>query len=215
MVHPADDESDDDLYGPFSSGHIPHSLAHEVESDPEPDEEDFPSNIAESAADSLSPLIQVVQTRQLREHLGTGAAAADKVAAVLHYMNSVGLNLTLFLDLVSWGDEECVTHPKIRCEQTGLMVSKELPSILSRWHQPPHAQTSTNRQAQGAKSHLERFTFACVRSVIMKELDGICDILRCPAEDLSLDELTSANHLVSVHDCAVDYNESQWSQCDR
>ena len=25
----------------------------------------------------------------------------------------------------------------------------------------------------------------------------------------------SANHSVSVHDCTVDYNESQWSQCDR
>ena len=131
MVHPADNESDNDLYGLFLSGHIPHGLAHEVESDPEPDKEDFPSNIAESTADSLSPPIQVVQTRQLRKHLGTGAAVADKVAAVLHYMNSVGLNLTLFLDLVSWGDEECVTHPKICYERTGLMVSKELPSILS------------------------------------------------------------------------------------
>ena len=27
--------------------------------------------------------------------------------------------------------------------------------------------------------------------------------------------VTSANHSVSVHDCTVNYNESQWSQCDR
>ena len=151
MVHPADDESDDDLYGPFSSGHIPHSLAHEVESDPELDEEDFPSNIAESAADSLSPLIQVVQTRQLREHLGTGAAVADKVAAVLHYMNSVGLNLTLFLDLVSWGDEECVTHPKIRCEQTGLMVSTEQGAPINPLSMAPTTPRSDEYQPAGPR----------------------------------------------------------------
>ena len=27
--------------------------------------------------------------------------------------------------------------------------------------------------------------------------------------------VASANHSVSVHDCTVNYNESQWSQCDR
>ena len=45
------------------------------------------------------------------------------------------------------------------------------------------------------------------------------DYLRIPHEEKKQifgDILpTSANHSVSVHDCTVDYNESQWSQCDR
>ena len=56
--------------------------------------------------------------RQLREGLGTNAAA--KVASILHYMNSLGLNLPLFLDLLSWGDQGCITHPKIRYKRSAL-----------------------------------------------------------------------------------------------
>ncbi|OAX34726.1 hypothetical protein K503DRAFT_645542, partial [Rhizopogon vinicolor AM-OR11-026] len=57
-----------------------------------------------------------------------------KVEYILRCMDDVGLNLPIFLDLVSWGNPDCITNAKIRYERTALMVSEELPSILRRWH---------------------------------------------------------------------------------
>ena len=95
-------------------------------------------------------------------------------------MNGLGLDLPLFLDLLSWGHADCITHPKIRYARTALMVSKELPSIIARWHQPPRSHQSTHRRAQGGRMALERFAFTCVGAVIQKELDAIRDVLACP-----------------------------------
>ncbi|KAF8547258.1 hypothetical protein OG21DRAFT_1383575, partial [Imleria badia] len=134
-----------------------------------------------------NPPIQRTHTRRLREHLGPDKAA--KVAAVLAYMNDLGLNLPLFLDLVSWGDPDCVTHPKIRYERSALMVSEELPLVIARWHQPPRSTNSTNVRARGATTVLERFAFNCVGDVIDDELEGIKHVLQCPPEDLSMEEL--------------------------
>ncbi|KIJ04333.1 hypothetical protein PAXINDRAFT_142010, partial [Paxillus involutus ATCC 200175] len=106
-------------------------------------------------------------------------------------MNKLGLNLTLFLDLLSWGDPECITNHKIRYERSGLMVSEELPSILERWYKPPRTAGSTSKRAQGARPALERFAFLCVGDVVEAELDGIKDTMHCPAEDLSTEGLTS------------------------
>ena len=44
-------------------------------------------------------------------------------------MDAQGLNLTIFLDALSWGDLDC-NSPKIRYARTGLLLSEELPSIL-------------------------------------------------------------------------------------
>ncbi|KIJ04976.1 hypothetical protein PAXINDRAFT_42421, partial [Paxillus involutus ATCC 200175] len=137
-----------------------------------------------------SPPIQHAHTHRLREQLASHDAAA-KVEAVLHYMNKLGLNLTLFLDLLSWGDLECITNHKIQYERSGLMVSEELPSILERWYKPPRTAGSTSKRAQGARPALERFAFLCVGDVVEAELDGIKDTMHCPAEDLSTEGLTS------------------------
>ncbi|KAG6373120.1 hypothetical protein JVT61DRAFT_6722 [Boletus reticuloceps] len=106
-------------------------------------------------------------------------------------MNGLRLDLPLFLNLLSWGDTDCTTHPKIHYARTALMVSKELPSIIARWHQPPCSRTSTHHRARGGQITLERFAFTCVGTVIEKELDVIKDVLACPKEDLSMEDLTS------------------------
>ena len=131
MYHDSDD--DDDLYGPFSSHHIPAGLAHDIGTAADFDGLDFQvgdaNDHSEPDSDSNHPPIQRTHTRRLRERLGPDRAT--KVAAVLAYMNNLGLNLPLFLDLVSWGDPDCVTHRKICYEHSALMVSEELPSIIA------------------------------------------------------------------------------------
>ncbi|KAH0832216.1 hypothetical protein J3R83DRAFT_13179 [Lanmaoa asiatica] len=184
MFHDDDDDAND-LYGPFSSHHIPAGLAHNPTTSADLDEL-FSGGTADDGDPDASPPIQRVHTRHLREHLGPDKAA--KVAAVLVYMNQLGLNLPLFLDLLSWGDPDCVTDPKIRYERSALMVSEELPSIIARWHHPPRQTNSTHVRAHGASAAIECFAFNCVRDVIDDELEGIGHVLRCPAEDLSMEE---------------------------
>jgi hypothetical protein len=63
----------------------------------------------------------------------------EKVVKVLDGMEDLGINLTIFLDALSWGDAACISNATVRYARTGLMKSKELPLILHRWWKPPRA----------------------------------------------------------------------------
>ena len=132
--------------------------------------------------------IQIKQTRRLKGAL-TGNVVA-KVLAVLSCMDSVGLNLPLFLDFLSWGDQECVVNPKIRYERTALMVSDELPGILERWKSPPRVTGSANIWSQGAQPVMEESAFSCIEEVVGKELQGIQELAMCPSDEVSESGLT-------------------------
>lgn len=105
-------------------------------------------------------------------------------------MNSMASTFSTFSFLLSWGDQDCILHPKIYYEQIPLMVSEELPSIPFHWHHLPHSQSCTHLWAQGAKYPLQQFALFCIGSTVEWELDGIKDVLCCPPEDLSTEELT-------------------------
>ena len=61
----------------------------------------------------------------------------EKVVKVLDVMADLGINLSIFLDALSWGDATCISDTKVRYARTGLMKSKELPLILRQWWKPP------------------------------------------------------------------------------
>ena len=105
-------------------------------------------------------------------------------------MDSLGLDLPLFLDLLSWGDKGCTENMKINYERTALMVSEELPSISKHWYRPPHSPGSTAIYLAGASSTLKRFSFNCVAEVVEQELEGVEDIMHCSADELSMESLT-------------------------
>jgi len=133
-------------------------------------------------SEPTNPPIQMARTRSLRERL-TPETAHQKVLNVLNYMDTIGLDLPIFLDLLSWGDQACIENRKINYERTSLMVSKELPSILARWHKPPRSPGSTSARAEGASHVVEQFAFDCVASVIDSELQGVSETMRCPVEE--------------------------------
>jgi hypothetical protein len=132
--------------------------------------------------------VQIKCTQQLREAL-TGNVSA-KVLAVLSCMDSVGLNLPLFLDFLSWGDQECIVNAKIRYERTTLMVSEELPGILKWWRSPPQVTGGTNSRSKGAQPVMEEFAFSCITEVVEKELQGIEELAMCPSDEVSDSGLT-------------------------
>jgi hypothetical protein len=53
------------------------------------------------------------------------------------------------------------------------MVSKELPSFVDRWHEPPRTSTSHDSRAYAAEQPLEQFAFVCVAVVIEDKLENI------------------------------------------
>ncbi|EGN96567.1 hypothetical protein SERLA73DRAFT_75461 [Serpula lacrymans var. lacrymans S7.3] len=106
-------------------------------------------------------------------------------------MNSLGLNLPIFFNLLSWGNHECTLDAKIYYERTALMVSDELPNIIRRWHKPPRPKDTHHVRASGSRTVLQDFVFDCVSNVLDEELRGIEDLARCPPEDVSKEGLTS------------------------
>ncbi|KAI9571885.1 hypothetical protein HD554DRAFT_2016271, partial [Boletus coccyginus] len=63
--------------------------------------------------------------------------AHQKALDAPNYLDTIRLNLPIFLNILSRGNQACMENRRISCEQTSLMVSKELPSILAHWHKPP------------------------------------------------------------------------------
>ena len=47
-----------------------------------------------------------------------------KVVKVLDGMEDLGINLTIFLDAISWGDVACISNASVHYACTGLMKSK-------------------------------------------------------------------------------------------
>ena len=48
-------------------------------------------------------------------------------------MEELRINLPILLWVISWNVEDLISDPSVKFAQTTLMVSKELPTILSRW----------------------------------------------------------------------------------
>ena len=128
-----EDESDEetrDVYG-FSSGE---------ESDSVDDE------------DILSVPICIENTRlkKAKLELEGDLQVAAKVQKILDYISSLGLDLPLFLDAVSWGSPQCHSNRKIQYARTSLLASKELIEILRRWFKPPRATEHEGRERKAA-----------------------------------------------------------------
>ena len=120
------------------------------------------------------------RTHSLRERWKT-YNLADRIRKGLEYLGQLGLNLELLLDGISWGDSECTQDPVIRNARTSLLHSKELPSILHRWHRPPRNPDSHNRRARGVKDVMEAFAIECTWEIRHEEIEGIKDIMSSPA----------------------------------
>lgn len=144
--------------------------------------------------DDLMPVldprpIQVEATRSLREQLD--GPLLEKVTNVLRFMDAQGLNLTIFLDALSWGDPDC-NSPKIRYARTGLLLSEELPLILQRWWKPPRVPGSPHARFQGATAALDNFSTNCFSAIAEKELENLTPLFFShTGQDVTEDELTS------------------------
>lgn len=86
-----------------------------------------------------------------------GQEVVGKVIKVLELMEEFGINMTTILDVVSWGNDVCISSPKVCTARTRLMNSEKLPRILHQWWKPPRVPGSGNPRPKGAGTVMESF----------------------------------------------------------
>jgi hypothetical protein len=155
---------------------------------------DEPDNCAQDLSDDEEEsrdAIHLTNTRFLKNNL-IGHNITNKVKAILHFMDSQNMNLPIFLDALSWGDQGCHSDSKIQYARTALLVSDELPGILDRWYNPPRARIhKKGKRPAGARQSLRAFATHCVGTCVDKEMKSSAHLFLSPPEELSEEHLTS------------------------
>ena len=116
-------------------------------------------------------------------------------------MEDLKINLTIFLDALSWGDVACISNATVRYARTGLMKSEELPLILRHWWKPPRAPGSNNRRPLGATVVMENFAHECSTKVMDRELEKSAGLFKSPAgDDVTEEQLTGTVFNETIHE---------------
>ncbi|KAK7007149.1 hypothetical protein R3P38DRAFT_2793024 [Favolaschia claudopus] len=126
-------------------------------------------------------------TQNLRNNLQPGDLLI-KVLAVLETLKEQKIDLPIFLDAITWGDQDCVSNPTVQYARSSLMNSEELPKMLGRWYHPPRR--SGGRRPAGARKILLDFAFTCISDTVDTEMKIAAPLFLSPPEDLSEKHLT-------------------------
>ncbi|KAG5634601.1 hypothetical protein H0H81_001411 [Sphagnurus paluster] len=146
---------------------------------------------SDSEDEDPGPPIQKTRTAEKRRDLDD-EGLFQKVKLVLQFMDAIGINMPIFLDGLSWGNELCIQDSKISYKHVGLMQSEELPGILRRWWKPPWQTGSRKKHATGAGPSMKSFVLECIEETMDQELESLALKLLSPAgEDVELETLTS------------------------
>jgi hypothetical protein len=127
------------------------------------------------------------RTRAWRTFLEQNNLFVDRVTRVLDFMNSLQIDLPLLLWAISWNVPELRSDPNVIYARTALMVSVELPVILTHWHKPPRAHNSGIR-TKGAHETMTRWAISTVSTLLESEM-GTIDAMMTPDEPLSEESL--------------------------
>ncbi|KAK7040683.1 hypothetical protein VNI00_009589 [Paramarasmius palmivorus] len=129
-------------------------------------------------------------TRILREKIGNRPMASS-VRRVLAVMKEEGLDLPLFLDFLSWGDESCVQDPTIQYARSALLGSVELLGIFRRWFKPPRSKRYKKKRASRAQKVMVEIAKEILGKAIEEELEDVGGYFRTGSVgDLRAEELT-------------------------
>jgi hypothetical protein len=125
-----------------------------------------------------------------------GPEACRRVVKVLELLDSLDLNVPLFLWAISWSDRDSnhdiVKNNKVRFARTALTTSYLLPEILNNWHKPPRAH-GLGIRTQAARNVLDAWAVNTVCDALDKESRGLTGVLSFPQEDISQDTLLEIN----------------------
>ncbi|OSC97243.1 hypothetical protein PYCCODRAFT_1472038 [Trametes coccinea BRFM310] len=112
------------------------------------------------------------------------------VLLVLRCLRKYRMSVFDFLDALSWGDQDCVTHPSVKIARRMFLQNRNLASLLTRWRKPPRSPGSTKPRAKGASDTINHFARGCVTEMIQDELCKSDVVMRPKSVDLCREELT-------------------------
>ncbi|KAG6825978.1 hypothetical protein H0H92_001628 [Tricholoma furcatifolium] len=139
--------------------------------------------------DDVVPPIQIATTARKRAYLSGNVGST--VRKVLDYMDTLGIDLPILLDAVSWGNADCIQDKKVIYERGALLHSVELPTILHRWFTPPQLPGSKHKRPHDARQAMQNFATECVKNTLNEELEALGPHLTSPAgEDIHTEKLT-------------------------
>jgi hypothetical protein len=155
--------------------------------------DDEPDDCAKDLSDDEEEIgepVPLVHTFNMKQRLAN-EDLASKVKEVLSFMKQKKINLPIFLDALSWGDAGCRSDPEIQYARTSLMVSEELPGILTRWYKPPRSLNhKKGKRPAGARNTLLEFAVECVSDVVDREMKCSASLFLSPPEELTEEHLT-------------------------
>ncbi|PPQ85607.1 hypothetical protein CVT24_012364 [Panaeolus cyanescens] len=94
------------------------------------------------------------------------------VLHTLHAMDEAGIDLAIFLDALSWGNQYCIQNDQCRTQRSMLLHSEELETILQRWEKPPR-----KKRPIGGSRTIEPFTRNLVQQEVEDDLKSIGPLL--------------------------------------
>jgi hypothetical protein len=103
-------------------------------------------------------------------------------------MEELHVNLPILLWAISWNVEELISNPQARFARTSLMISEELPGILTHWHQPPR-QHNAGVRTKAAKLAMNNWALETLCDTADDELLALGPAMQLPQEDLSEETL--------------------------
>jgi hypothetical protein len=103
-------------------------------------------------------------------------------------MKSLDINLPILLWAISWNVPELTSDLNVAAERTALMISEELPGILSHWRRPPRKH-SVGIRTKAAYDSMNRFAIDVVLELIDSEMGGLSSVFSSPPGELSEDSL--------------------------
>jgi hypothetical protein len=128
------------------------------------------------------------QTNACRRHLEASGDIVERVVKILQLMEELHVNLPIFLWAISWNVEELISNPQARFARTSLMISDELPGILTHWHQPPR-QHNAGVRTKAAKLAMTNWALETLCDTVDDELLALGPAMQFPQDDLSEDAL--------------------------
>jgi hypothetical protein len=103
-------------------------------------------------------------------------------------MDTLHLNIPLFLWAISWNVPELTSNHRVRFVRMALMVSDELPGILAHWHKPPRSHGQGIR-TKAARKALNGWALDTLCETLDDELSVLKPTMSLSQQDLSEEAL--------------------------
>lgn len=121
------------------------------------------------------------RTARLRVEAGDMKNIAIRVRSILDHIETVGLDLPIFLDAVCWGNGHLVANGRAKSERSALMNSQELPQILERWE----------KRSPRASAVLKSHALSIIKTAVDAEMESVVLELTTADEELGEEALLS------------------------